>query len=75
MFGEKVAPPSVVTAPQYSVFWFRVGSLRLSSQLTNTSPVVGSTVTTGKNCEVVVASSFTLTGALQVAPSSSECRR
>src|SRR5919204_6721967 len=48
-------------------------SLRESYQTTAILPVVGSSEIFGRNWLFVVASSFTRTGALQVAPPSSEC--
>src|SRR2546425_2831731 len=80
--GEKLAPKSVLTAPKNCASSLATplvspgpcapSSLRESCQVTATLPVVWSSASFGKNCERLVLSSLTRTGALQVAPLLSE---
>src|SRR5258708_4452333 len=84
MFGVNVCPPSVLNAPQNWASSFgmplvspgppRPRSFRESYHTTARFPVVGSSEIFGRNWLFVVLSSFTRTGALHVAPSSSEKR-
>src|SRR4051794_32730689 len=72
--GRNVAPPSVLAVTKYCAWSLAAPALRASNQPTARLPVVWSTASPGKNCELPLASSLTWTGALQVAPLSDEVR-
>src|SRR4051794_10242241 len=82
MLGENVSPPSVLNDPQYCASSFGTPSvsplppvprsLRASYHVAARLPDVGSSESFGRNWLLVVASSLTRTGALHVAPWSSE---
>src|SRR5260370_14235986 len=84
MFGVNVCPPSVLNHPQNWASSFgpplvspgppAPRSFRESYHTTARFPVVGSSEIFGRNWLFVVLSSFTRSGALHVAPSSSEKR-
>src|SRR5260370_30458580 len=84
IFLVNICPPSVLTAPQnwassFGPPWVSQGppaprSFRESYHTTARFPVVGSSEIFGRNWLFVVLSSFTRTGLLHVAPSSSEKR-
>src|SRR5712691_7474078 len=82
MLGVNEVPPSVLNAPQNCASSLGMPSVSpgppsprsalASYQPTARLPVVGSREIFGRNWLLVVRSSFTRTGALQVAPPSSE---